>query len=186
MDDKSGIFTTLYEGTRPSGAVFSVDRRYRYLLWRNWSAGLERDERHPVFVLLNPSTADANQDDPTIRRCIGFARTWGFGGVKIVNLFGFRSTNPRLLREERDPVGPDNDAVIDEAISGESLVVCGWGIGGELNGRDISWLIRHASLELHVLGETVGGHPRHPLYMPKTTQAIRWRWPGRTMEASNG
>src|SRR4028119_2392792 len=92
-------------GREHRGAIFDPTRTYRYALWRTWDAA-----RPPVaFVLLNPSTADARRDDPTIRRCANFARTWGFGGLEVVNLFAFRATHPTDLKCAADPVGPQND-----------------------------------------------------------------------------
>jgi Protein of unknown function (DUF1643) len=88
-----------------SGAIFDLTNRYRYVLWRTW------DRHAPVvtFVMLNPSAADAGNDDPTIRRCVAFARGWGFGGVLVVNLVGCRTAQPVALREASDPSGPDNE-----------------------------------------------------------------------------
>src|SRR5881396_744410 len=113
------------------GATFSRDRRYRYRLWRRW----DRSRAVVAFVMLNPSTADAMHDDPTIRRCIGFARNWGFGGVDVVNLFALRATDPRALRRAHDPVGPANDRHIASAGSRASLVILAWGAQGRLRGR---------------------------------------------------
>ena len=105
------------------GATFSADRRYRYRLWREW----DRSRAVVAFVMLNPSTADASRDDPTIRRCIGFARAWGFGGVEVANLFALRATDPRHLRGVPDPVGPRNARSLKLALAHASLVVVAWG-----------------------------------------------------------
>jgi len=91
--------------SQPSGAVFSPCDRYRYVLWRTWKPHIPS----VVFIGLNPSTADAQRNDPTIRRCIGFAQTWGYGGIIIANLFSYRATQPNTLRQVSDPVGPDTD-----------------------------------------------------------------------------
>jgi len=143
------------------GATFSRDRRYRYRLWRRW------DRARPVvaFVMLNPSTADARRDDPTIRRCIGFARRWGYGGIEVVNLFAYRSTDPRLLRRLRDPVGRDNHRHIRRALRKAALVIVGWG----------AWTVRSPLEDLgraRCLGLTSGGQPRHPLYLRRDVQHV--------------
>ena len=101
------------------GATFSRDRRYRYRLWRRW----DRSRAVVAFVMLNPSTADAMHDDPTIRRCVGFARAWGFGGVDVVNLFALRATDTRALRKAADPIGPANDRHLRRAVRSAGLIV---------------------------------------------------------------
>src|SRR5579859_5937119 len=100
-----------------AGATFSACRTYRYRLWRSWEPRGSRC----VFVGLNPSTADESTDDATIRKCVGFAKRWGFGAIEVVNLFayaGVRSTDPRSLLGVSDPVGPDNDGTMDAALRG--------------------------------------------------------------------
>ncbi len=94
------------------GAAFDSTGTYRYALWREWDASAPR----LGFVLLNPSTADAENDDPTLRRCMGFARAWGYGSLQIVNLFAYRATVPDALRWVADAVGPENDRHICETI----------------------------------------------------------------------
>ena len=115
-----------------SGAKFSPCRTWRYLLWRTWGD----PDRRAMFVGLNPSTADETQDDPTVRRCLGFARAWGFGGLMMTNLFGLRSTDPRGLLAVDDPVGPGNDAAILAQARRCPLVVLAWGNHGRLDDRD--------------------------------------------------
>ncbi|MEO8632426.1 MAG: DUF1643 domain-containing protein, partial [Chloroflexota bacterium] len=114
-----------------TGAVFSGDRRYRYRLWRRW----ELSRPLIAFCMLNPSTADERSDDPTIRRCIGFARDWGYGGVEIVNVFALRATDPRELRRLRDPVGPRNDSYVLDAAERAASVVIAWGAHGAFRSR---------------------------------------------------
>jgi hypothetical protein len=144
------------------GAAFSPDRRYRYRLWRRW------DRSRPVvtFVMLNPSTADERRDDPTIRRCIGFARRWGFGGAEVVNLFALRATDPRELRTVRDPVGPENDRHIRRAIARAALVVLAWGTHGAVAQRARAVGLVASPRRPRCLGWTRSGEPRHPLYLP--------------------
>ena len=94
------------------GAIFDINGRYRYSLWRAWSS------YHPriAFVLLNPSTADEQRNDPTIRRCIGFARAWNFGSMEVVNLFAYRTTDCRELLKIDDPVGEENNYYLIQAV----------------------------------------------------------------------
>jgi hypothetical protein len=143
-------------------AQFSGCRTWRYVLRRVWNP-----DRAPVaFIGLNPSTADESLDDPTIRRCVGFAKSWGFGGLVMLNLFAFRSTDPQVLREVADPIGPHNDGWI-ESETRRREVICCWGVHGTLKDRDSAVLktLRGAKC----LGTTKDGHPRHPLYLSKDT-----------------
>ena len=141
------------------GATFSRDRRYRYRLWRRW------DPVRPVvaFVMLNPSTADARHDDPTIRRCVGFARRWGYGGIEVVNLYSYRATDPRALRTVPDPVGPGNRRHIRRALRRAALVVLAWGANARGDGLG-------TVAQAHCLGLTRAGQPRHPLYLRRDVQ----------------
>lgn len=158
-------------------AVFSGCRTWRYRLSRVWGG----PRRRVNFVMLNPSTADAWQLDPTVRRCVGFARAWGAGAVCVTNLFAVRSPRPSVLREVNDPVGPDNDAAILAAAGAADLVVAAWGTHGEYRGRDaqVRALLDDAGVELHVLRLTAGGHPGHPLYVPAAATPQPWRPRGR-------
>jgi hypothetical protein len=139
--------------------------KYRYSLTRDVDP-LDGDGT-VTFVMLNPSTADAEQDDPTIRRCIGFARSWGFARLKVVNLYAYRATDPRdLYAYDGDRVGPENDCTIAKVIGGSDLAVCAWG-ANNANGRDRRVLDLIAAP--HALGLTNGGKPRHPLYVKADT-----------------
>ena len=151
--------------------MFDDSGRYRYQLGRRWAAG------GPVvaFVMLNPSTADAERDDPTIRRCAGFARRWGFAAMTVVNLFALRATDPARLRRARDPVGPANDGHIAAAAAGADAVVLAWGAHGDLRGRDRDVLALLAGVRPACLGVTRGGQPRHPLYLPRATRRRPFR-----------
>lgn len=147
-----------------SGAFFSPCRTWRYLLWREWNA--PEYQRDVAFIGLNPSTADENTDDPTIRRCIGFAKSWGYDGILMLNLFAFRATDPGVMKLAADPVGPENDAQIVEAVGASSLVVAAWGQHGAYRSRAFD--VRHKLLkefDVKCLGKTKDGHPRHPLYV---------------------
>jgi hypothetical protein len=153
-------------------ATFSTDRVYRYHLGRSWSPGGKRMN----FVMLNPSTADAFNDDATIRRCVGFSAAGKFGSLVVTNLFAFRSTDPRGLRQAEDPIGPDNDAAILDAAHCADLVVAAWGTHGSLHGRgdQVRAMLTDAGVELHVLRLTKAGHPGHPLYVPASTTPEPW------------
>lgn len=149
-------------------AMFSPCRTYRYMLTRTWGAAAPA-----VFVMLNPSTADAFVPDPTVRRCQSFARAWGAGGLVVLNAFGLRSTDPAALRSHPDPVGPDNDAAIAAVLSwyDKCFVVVAWGVHATLGGRNraVLELLRVKGVEPKCLAVTADGHPRHPLYLPKTS-----------------
>jgi hypothetical protein len=122
------------------------------------------------FVLLNPSTADAHSDDPTIRRCAGFARSWGHGRLIVVNLWSRRATRPAELRRMARPgAGASNDRAILQAVDEAQRVIVAWGVHGAWRGRDqqVLRLLQHR--ELHCLGRTSAGHPRHPLFVPAIT-----------------
>ncbi|MEV5915772.1 DUF1643 domain-containing protein [Streptomyces chartreusis] len=153
-----------------AAAVFdSTARTYRYLLTRIWDPTIPP----VVFLMLNPSTADALTDDATVTRLVhpknGFARRMGAGGLVVVNLFAVRSTDPRVLRHHEDPVGPLNDAFIRQATDRATTVVAAWGAAGvEHNGRGarVAEVLRARRVALQCLGTTSTGQPRHPLYLP--------------------
>jgi hypothetical protein len=144
-------------------AIFCPCRTYRYSLSRVWNPNLPS----VMFVGLNPSTADEQEDDPTVRRCVGFARKWKFGGLILVNLFAYRSTDPHGLLEADDPVGPGNDKHIVASARAAERVVLAWGTKGCLLDRDerVLSLLPGA----HCLGVTKDGHPKHPLYLAGKT-----------------
>lgn len=154
----------------PTGAFLSPDRLYRYRLWRIW----HRTRPIAVWCMLNPSTASEITDDPTIRRCLGFAQCWGCGGILIVNLFAARATDPRTLATAPDPIGPENDDHLRWAASASATpLICAWGAHplaqhGERANR-VQALLRQAGRSLACLGTTAHGHPRHPLYLPSAT-----------------
>ena len=137
---------TLSKATVESGgAVFDPTGAYRYTLTRSWPDGRGR----VAFVLLNPSTADSERNDPTIRRCIGFARHWGFGALEVVNLFAYRTPHPAALRMAPDPVGRDNDRHLLAAFGRAELLVTAWGVHGAWRGL---WLTGRRLLRCHPLG----------------------------------
>ena len=150
----------------PAGAQFSRCRRWRYLLWRRW------DRARPVanFLMLNPSTADEFKLDPSCTRARNYAERWGYGGLIVTNIFGWRATDPKVMRSVKDPVGRGNDAAIVRAAREAAIVVCAWGTHGEhlLRGERVVQMLAGHGIKLHSLRVTAGGHPCHPLYLPQT------------------
>lgn len=147
-----------------------IDGEYRYQLSRQWAPG-----RRLSVIMLNPSTADGTQDDATIRRCIGFAKRHGLSGLRVVNLFALRSTNPAALRSHPDPVGPRNDEFILEAAK-DSLMVAAWGAHGFAGFRaaEVAATLAGAGVSLQAWGTTKAGHPGHPLYLPSNAVLLPW------------
>lgn len=156
-------------------AVISDCGRYRYTLSRVW----DESKYCLPFCMLNPSTADAEQDDPTIRRCIGFAKREGYGGIHVVNLFAFRATKPRELDTVSDPVGPDNEIYLSRAVYAAASynipIVCAWGSRLPLNvSRTGYWMIAQGGARFVCLGKTLAGYPRHPLYVRADQPLESW------------
>jgi hypothetical protein len=179
-------------------AILSADGQYRYMLDREWRGthkhenwkwltdsrgkiavdGIGSDLGEPkpcVFIMLNPSTADADKDDPTIRKCVGFAKQWKFERLTVLNLFAFRATDPKVLlsmddrRGGIDPVGFRNQEHVEEICTDAGRIVCAWGAHGDhlqQNETMLGWLF---GFNLHCLGLTKHGHPKHPLYVPYET-----------------
>lgn len=128
------------------------------------------DPRMVMFIGLNPSTADETTDDPTIRRCIGFAKRWGYGGIWMTNLFALRATDPKVMLAHPEPVGPENDERLLHWYSRSNLVIAAWGQHGKHRGR--ARQILKKLRDLYCLGRTRDGHPRHPLYVKGDTEPI--------------
>lgn len=161
----------LFDNQSSSGAEFSPGRTWRYMLWRRWAAG----GNMVMFVGLNPSTADEEVNDPTIRRCIGFAKFWGFSGLFMANAYGLRSTDPSVLTTVDDPVGEGNDAAIAARLSEASLVVAAWGTHCSRE-RTLAMRALLASSEtVYCLGRNRDGSPKHPLYLPRdAARQVYW------------
>lgn len=166
--------------TDTAGAALSTDGVYRYQLWRKWADG-----PWMTFIMLNPSTADHSKDDPTIRRCIGFARRENCGGIMVVNLYAFRATKPDALLTADDPRGPLNMHFITEALAlSGGPNVAAWGAWWKSQSRRVKGpgfpriavesLARDAKVELVSLGVTALGAPRHPLYVKADTPLVPW------------
>lgn len=149
-------------------AVFSEERGYRYVLWRD--TGITTSyPGYLNFVCLNPSTADERVNDPTMRRVIGYAKFWGYSYVAMTNLFAFRSTKRENLARAIDPIGPENDFWLKEVAHRADTVVFGWGNHGALKNRanQVIRLLDDFRDKLYVLGWSQSRHPLHPLYLPK-------------------
>ena len=155
-------------------AVISDCGQYRYLLRRTW----DHDKMRALFVMLNPSTADANIDDPTIRSCARLCRTWGYGSFEVVNLFGWRATDPEELAKAGDPVGPKNDRIAEGAINRCDIPICAWGAHAKAEERASTMmaLIRASRPAAFCLGKTKNGAPKHPLYIKTGTMPeVLWQ-----------
>lgn len=147
---------------KESGARFSHCRLYRYQLWRIW------DTSRPYLnvVGLNPSTADETKDDPTIRCCKDFARRWGYGGLYMTNIFAFRATLPKDMKQASDPIGAENNYWLQQTAARAGLVVAAWGVHGGFKGRDQA--VMELIPDLHCFRKTQSGRmPAHPLYLPR-------------------
>lgn len=177
---------THLKGDAASRALYSPCGQYRYVLWRDWgdatakgaaTGGAAGQSAGKVgFVMLNPSTATEVQNDPTVERCERRARALGFAGFGVANIFAFRATDPRVMRSQADPVGPLNDAAIAELAGSVDMVICAWGTHGAHQGRGVAVanLLRGLGRPLHHLGLTIGGAPKHPLYIGYATGPQLW------------
>lgn len=146
-----------------NSALFSDDRIYRYELWRIW----DDSKPYAMFIGLNPSTADEVKNDPTVRRCIRFSMDWGYGALCMTNIFAYRATDPRVMKRADEPVGPENDSTLVKIASGAGIIIGAWGNHGSYMDRDRRVL--DILPEIHHLGLTMRGKPKHPLYLPSNT-----------------
>lgn len=152
-------------------AILSKDKKYRYSLSRIW------DDNKPkvLFICLNPSTADEKNDDPTVTRCINFAKSWGYGGLLMGNLFAFRSTDFSNLLSETDPIGPDNDKSLQELAKQSALIVAAWGNNGNLLERSTKVKKMFSNYQLKCLKVNNTKEPMHPLYASGKLTPIDWK-----------
>lgn len=160
------------KGDAESVAVYSACEAYRYQLTREWRA----DGLKALFVMLNPSTATEVQNDPTVERCERRARALGFGAFRVVNIFAYRATEPKVMRAQPDPVGSANDAALAEAALWADQIICGWGSHGAHLGRGakVEAILRATGRPLFHLGLTLAGAPKHPLYIGYAMQPQLW------------
>lgn len=152
------------------GAAFSHCRRYRYTLHRHWGNG----SRVVNFIGLNPSTADETLDDPTIKKCMKFARSWGYDGIVMTNIFAWRDTSPDEMKKAVEPIGEANDKYLLTVATDASLVIAAWSQHGSFNNRstDVRKVLRDIPLHILKMGAS---EPWHPLYLKDSTQPIEWR-----------
>lgn len=155
-------------------AEISPDGLYRYTLHRGIIPAALDAAGEVLFVMLNPSTADDRLDDPTVRRCIGYAREWGYGDLAVCNLFAYRATDPKQLYTCPDPVGPDNDRHIIEQAARAQLVVAAWGAHGGHLDRDVA-VLDLIDKPVHCLAVTKAGKPGHPLYLGRHLRPMLYR-----------
>jgi len=166
------ITKTFQKDAIHSVANYSDCEAYRYDLSRVWDGA----SRKVLFLMLNPSTATEIQNDPTVERCERRSRALGFGAFRVCNIFAFRATDPKVMRAAADPVGPLNDAVIQQAIDWADEIVAAWGTHGEHldRGKVVENLLRSQTKIPKHLGLTKAGHPKHPLYISYQTQPQNW------------
>ncbi|WP_031292850.1 DUF1643 domain-containing protein [Leptolyngbya sp. Heron Island J] len=150
--------------------------QYRYCLTHTWQT-LDQPIRQVTFIMLNPSTADAATDDPTIRACSQFAKRWGYNHLTIVNLFAYRTSQPSNLIKAANPIGQGNDSYLLKATETADQVILAWGNWGNLSNRaqTVVDLLAPYHHKLYYLVRNRSGHPRHPLYIKRTTQPKPWR-----------
>ncbi len=151
-------------------ATISDCGKYRYDLRRVW----DDNNRQVLWIMLNPSTADADQDDNTITRCIRFSQEWGYGGLVVVNLFALRATYPSELKRHQDPIGPNNDEYLAKWAGKARFVVAAWGANGvyKERGREVMKRLIKYDFKIHCLKVTKNGQPGHPVRLKADTEAI--------------
>lgn len=151
-------------------AVISDCGTYRYFLLRG-------EQNQLPFIMLNPSTADDKLDDPTIRRCMGFAERFGYDGIVVMNLYALRATNPKELWTHSDPVGPENDLWLSGMSFHNPEIVCAWGANAkEDRVKHVAEMLTNCGAKLKCLGTTKSGAPRHPLYIKGDQPLIDWEY----------
>lgn len=141
--------------------AWSPCKQYRYTLWRIFDNVVPL--RYVLWVMLNPSTADENKDDPTIARCVRFTQSWGYDALCVCNLFAFRATDPEVMKAADDPVGDDNDYWLAKLSAGAQMTVAAWGEHGTFQNRERA--VRLILPDLYALSVNKGGQPGHPLYL---------------------
>lgn len=159
--------------------TFSTDRVHRYTLWREWNdVFVDKPDEYVNFICLNPSTATETLDDPTMRKCIKFAKSWGYGAMCVTNIFAYRATNPEVMKVATDPIGPENDYFIENVAEGAALVIASWSQHASFRGRGLAVkdLLQRIGKPVHYLRMGMGKDPQpwHPLYLPDSTKPTLW------------
>lgn len=149
-------------------AIISSCGKYRYFL----SRVVGNSEKILTFIMLNPSTANAIDDDPTIRRCLSFCTSLGYGILHVVNLFAYRSTNPSELLIVENPVGKENLDFIKNVVQNSDMTICAWGTKGSIKNQDKFIINFLKNFDLYALKITKNGHPSHPLYLKSDLKPI--------------
>lgn len=160
-------FVTPIEAPVIMGAEISKDGMYRYKLWRIW----DDSKLKVMFIMLNPSVADEKKDDATIRRCMAFAKLWGYGGILVGNLYAYRATDPKELKTAKEPVGILNAFSLTQMVANCSLLVCAWG-DFEKHIKGTHTIPIHQNTK--ALGLNKSGTPKHPLYVAANTELINF------------
>jgi hypothetical protein len=158
----------IIEDPADKGAVISADDKYRYALWRVWN----HHKPCVLFIMLNPSTADASKDDPTIKKCISYAKKWGYGGLYVGNLYAFRSRDPKALGHEDRPVGVDNDAYLQWMKDKCEMIIAAW--GNNILGDRRAEEVRFNFSPMNCLELTKSGRPKHPLYLGRNCKLMKY------------
>ena len=147
-------------------AVFSSCKNYRYALWRIW----DDSKPYAMFIGLNPTAADEKKDNPTIRRCMNFAKDWGYGGLCMTNLFAYLATIPANMMAADNPVGSENDAWLTELAKTAGVIIAAWGNDGAFLGR--SRQVLKLITDVKCLKVNKSGEPAHPLYQPRSAMPV--------------
>jgi hypothetical protein len=164
------------KGDKEKSAVFSPCMRYRYCLTRVWNH-IASEAGVVSFIGLNPSTADETVNDPTVARCIQYAKSWGMDGMMMLNLFAYRATDPKVMKTQEEPVGLSNDTFLESSVEHSAIVVAAWGTHGAHLERDRAVMKLLARFQIKCLGVTKDGHPKHPLYLRKNLTPMLFRTP---------
>ncbi len=165
--NRNGISNVRLKRKVKNTAKLSQCRKYRYALWRTW----DNSKPYVMFVCLNPSTADETTDDPTLRKCITYAKSWGYGAVCMTNLFSYRATDPREMKAVKDPTGKENDKWLRDLAKDAGLIIAAWGNDGSYMNRSKE-VIKFIP-NLHCLKINKSGEPAHPLYQKASLQPTK-------------
>ena len=163
---------TTVKDTITRSAIFDGTGHYRYSLKRRW----QKHGKKVAFIMLNPSQANADHDDPTLRACSQFAQGWNYAALEVVNLFAYRTPHPQQLKTANFPVGEENDTYIRKAVKTSAQVILAWGNWGCLHNRHQATLnlIKSDQHKLFYLALNQSGQPRHPLYLKRSTRPLPW------------